>query len=97
VRVRQRRRRLVACASRRHKYGTRGDGMKSYDVVGYAVEADLLCVACAQRWAANAGLDLDDVDACEVNAVAPVFADECCEDLFCGACGYQIWEQGGDA
>jgi hypothetical protein len=71
--------------------------VKSYDIVGYAVECDLLCVSCAESWAHKAGVDLDDVDACEANAVAPLFADECGnEDLYCDACGYQIWEQGGD-
>lgn len=71
--------------------------MKSYDVIGYAVEGDLLCVACAESWARDAGLDLGDVDACVDASVSPVFADECNEDLFCGACNSQIWEQGGDA
>lgn len=66
--------------------------IKSYEVVGYAVEGDLLCCACAESWATKAGVDLEDPEQCEFGEVAPLFADECGEEaLFCGACDSQIW------
>lgn len=70
--------------------------VKSFEVVGYTVDADLLCGACAESWAHKAGVDLDDVEACVDASVSPVFVDECGDcDLYCDGCGYQIW-QGGD-
>jgi hypothetical protein len=66
--------------------------MKSYDVIGYAIAADLYCTACAESWAHKAGVDLDNPEECAFYDAAPVFADECGDcALFCSGCNSQIW------
>ncbi len=56
--------------------------MKSYDVVGYAADADVWCEDCLIK----AGYSTSGRDS-EGNDVYPVFAGEMEEGECCGACG----------
>jgi len=64
-------------------------------VVGYGVEGELLCPACAEDWAGRARVDLDDAEACAMASVAPLFALDCSDSdgtLTCDCCLTVIWE-----
>ena len=63
--------------------------LKSYEVVGYAADADIWCVECARQY--PNGRDG------EGNEVAPVFAEAVygCTDLVCAGCGVTVLERTG--
>lgn len=73
--------------------------MNSYDVVGYAYEADIHCPGCARERFPDGNLDAhhEDLDCpkdSEGDPVTPVFADSDTPDAgeFCGTCGECIKE-----
>lgn len=64
--------------------------MKSYTIIGWAYEADVHCVDCAEKRfpvirVNDSGKVLDGIDA-EGNEIVPVFVDTCVGDEVCGDC-----------
>lgn len=69
--------------------------MMSFDVVGWAYEADVHCPNCAVERFGSKALDAG-VDDNEGNEVTPIFAGDCEEDESCGDCHNVIWESDED-
>ena len=78
--------------------------MKAFDVLGYAYDADLHCLACTrQRFGRRACDDAEPPAGSEGNEIHPVFAGDEHDPAgeYCGDCGAEIVEPadngGGEA
>lgn len=72
--------------------------MKSFDIIGYAADADIHCEKCIRKLykAKRVNGDLEGEDH-EGNEISPMFADEGgSEAVHCGTCGCELWEGSED-
>lgn len=66
--------------------------MKSYEILGWAYEADLHCYDCAEKRFGVKKLENGDAKDSEGNEVHPIFASNETIPFVCGTCGKEIGE-----
>ena len=68
--------------------------MKTYDVIGYAYDADSHCLDCTVARFPEADAEFTGCEDTEGNGISPIFADGDHDPSgeYCGDCGAELWE-----